>query len=51
LPEEELNRSIANVHRRFVFDKPCDFPSHLSGKLSMGIGGVNACIISRPLKK
>jgi 3-oxoacyl-[acyl-carrier-protein] synthase II len=51
LPEEELNRSIANVHRRFVFDKPCDFPSHLGGKLSMGIGGVNACIISRPLKK
>ncbi|MEO8097562.1 MAG: beta-ketoacyl synthase N-terminal-like domain-containing protein [Acidobacteriota bacterium] len=45
----ELNRTIGEMHSRFVFDKPCDIPPGLSGKLSMGIGGINACVISRPL--
>ncbi len=44
----ELNREIAGRHRLFVFDRPCDAPAGPAGKLSMGIGGINACVISRP---
>jgi 3-oxoacyl-(acyl-carrier-protein) synthase len=44
----ELNREIATRHQLFVFDRPCDIPPGPAGKLSMGIGGVNACVISRP---
>jgi hypothetical protein len=37
------------VHDSFVFDCARDFPGgKQSGKLSMGIGGINACVISRP---
>jgi 3-oxoacyl-[acyl-carrier-protein] synthase II len=44
----ELNAEIARVHDRFVFDRP--LPCHgAAGKLSMGIGGINACVLSRPL--
>jgi 3-oxoacyl-[acyl-carrier-protein] synthase II len=50
LTEHDLNRSIAAVHDRIVFDVACESPSRLGGKLSMGIGGVNACVISGPLK-
>lgn len=48
LAPAELNREIAVRHDRFVFDQPCAAPAGLAGKLSMGIGGVNACVISRP---
>jgi hypothetical protein len=48
LAEANLNQSIAEVHNAFVFDRACDFPPRASGKLSMGIGGINACVISRP---
>ena len=48
LTAETLNRSIAGMHDCFVFDRAQDFPSQAGGKLSMGIGGINACIISRP---
>jgi 3-oxoacyl-[acyl-carrier-protein] synthase II len=44
----ELNREIASRHQLFVFDRPCAAPEGPAGKLSMGIGGVNACVISRP---
>jgi 3-oxoacyl-[acyl-carrier-protein] synthase II len=44
----ELNREIAGRHQLFVFNTPCAAPAGLAGKLSMGIGGVNACVISRP---
>jgi 3-oxoacyl-[acyl-carrier-protein] synthase II len=50
LAREELNASIGRVHDSFVFDSPREFPSGLGGKLSMGIGGVNACVISSPLR-
>lgn len=47
LRREELHAEIGNLHQRFLFDE-----SHaaegVSGKLSMGIGGINACVISRP---
>jgi 3-oxoacyl-(acyl-carrier-protein) synthase len=44
----ELNREIAGVHDLFVFDQPCPAPQGPVGKLSMGVGGINACVISRP---
>lgn len=44
-----VNPSIQNVHERYVFDSACKAPPGLGGKLSMGIGGINACVISRPL--
>jgi hypothetical protein len=48
LAESELHPSIAGVHRMFVFDRDVPAPDGLAGKLSMGIGGINACILSRP---
>lgn len=48
LREEELNREIAGLHHHFVFDHACPAPAGPVGKLSMGIGGINACIVSRP---
>jgi 3-oxoacyl-[acyl-carrier-protein] synthase II len=53
LPAGDLNHAIAGVHDCFVFNRARDFPGgkqsrKQSGKLSMGIGGINACIISRP---
>jgi 3-oxoacyl-(acyl-carrier-protein) synthase len=50
LTRGELNQTIGQLHKHFVFDTACEFPRRLSGKLSMGIGGVNACVISRPLE-
>ncbi len=47
LSSDELNSQIAAVHRRFVFDTGCEAPLGPVGKLSMGIGGVNACVVSR----
>jgi 3-oxoacyl-[acyl-carrier-protein] synthase II len=49
LKEEELNSLIHEVHKGFVFDSPENVDAKLAGKLSMGIGGINACVISRPL--
>jgi 3-oxoacyl-[acyl-carrier-protein] synthase II len=48
LAEDELNRVIAERHKLFVFDRACEVPAGPAGKLSMGIGGINACVISRP---
>ncbi len=50
LSQGDLNQPINELHHSFVFDKPCAAPSPVGGKLSMGIGGVNACVISRSLK-
>jgi len=47
----ELNREIATRHQLFVFDRPCKAPAGPAGKLSMGIGGINACVISRPYER
>jgi 3-oxoacyl-(acyl-carrier-protein) synthase len=47
----ELNPEIAALHGLFAFDRACPLPAGSAGpagKLSMGIGGVNACVISRP---
>jgi len=50
IPESELNEEIARLHRRFVFDAGCPAPGGWAGKLSMGVGGINACVLSRPWK-
>jgi 3-oxoacyl-[acyl-carrier-protein] synthase II len=51
LKPEDLNKAIQMIHRSFVFSDACPFPQSLAGKLSMGVGGINACVISRPLKR
>jgi len=48
LDEASLNANIGATGHRFVFDRAVEFPPGLVGKLSMGVGGVNACVISRP---
>ena len=48
LSRDELNAEIARVHQSFVYDQSCAHPRGLAGKLSMGVGGINACVISRP---
>ncbi|MFQ5743951.1 MAG: beta-ketoacyl synthase N-terminal-like domain-containing protein [Acidobacteriota bacterium] len=44
---EALHPLIATAPFRFVLNAPCEAPPGVAGKLSMGIGGVNACVISR----
>ena len=51
LGRDELNPEIGRLHDRFVYDASCPLPEGVAGKLSMGIGGINACVISRPLTK
>jgi 3-oxoacyl-[acyl-carrier-protein] synthase II len=50
LQEASLNPAIAEVHKKLVFGVECEAPTGLGGKLSMGIGGINACVLSGPLK-
>jgi 3-oxoacyl-[acyl-carrier-protein] synthase II len=51
LTPADLNSAVSAIHGSFVFSESCPVPAGLAGKLSMGIGGINACVISRPLKK
>lgn len=44
---EEVHPEIRKVHDRFVLQEPCAVEGGVVGKLSMGVGGVNACVISR----
>ena len=48
LGDQELNPEIARVHGNFVGDTASPLPEGYAGKLSMGVGGINACVISRP---
>lgn len=48
LAEAELNQAIGALDEKFVFERAIAAPRGLAGKLSMGIGGVNACVLSRP---
>jgi 3-oxoacyl-[acyl-carrier-protein] synthase II len=50
LTEESLNPAIASIHGQYVFADSCVAAEGLAGKLSSGIGGINACVISRPLE-
>jgi 3-oxoacyl-(acyl-carrier-protein) synthase len=49
VPQKEVNPAIRNLHQNFVFLQPCAVSPGIAGKLSMGIGGINACVLSRPL--
>jgi len=51
LRESELHATIRELGQSLVFDRPLSFPARPVGKLSMGVGGINACVISRPWDK
>lgn len=48
LTEGELHADVKVHSAKFVQLDGCAVPQGYSGKLSMGIGGVNSCVISRP---
>jgi 3-oxoacyl-(acyl-carrier-protein) synthase len=50
LDPAELNQSIADLGQRFVFNRAVPVPRAAVGKLSMGVGGINSCVISRPFR-
>jgi 3-oxoacyl-(acyl-carrier-protein) synthase len=51
IERSEVHPEIRKLHDRFVLREPCPVEGGtVVGKLSMGIGGVNACIISRPIR-
>ena len=50
LKRDCLNAEIAKSHTNFVFDEEVPAPDGLAGKASMGIGGINAMVLSRPWK-
>jgi 3-oxoacyl-(acyl-carrier-protein) synthase len=48
LAQGEVHSAIEELRQSIVFDQPLQFPRAPVGKLSMGVGGINACVISRP---
>ena len=48
LDDAEINPQISAVHRNFTGTDTVPMPEGLAGKLSMGVGGINACVICRP---
>ena len=48
LTPEMLHSEIESMPFKYVLDVAVPAPRGVAGKLSMGIGGVNACVISRP---
>ncbi len=48
LERGEVHPSISDLGQALVYQAPIDFPEAPVGKLSMGVGGINACVISRP---
>jgi 3-oxoacyl-[acyl-carrier-protein] synthase II len=51
LARDELHPSIAEMDQSLVLSEPVSVLPGPVGKLSMGVGGVNACVISRPWDK
>jgi len=49
LRASDVHESIRGLEQQLVTDSPTPIQSGPVGKLSMGVGGVNACVISRPL--
>lgn len=47
---DEVHPEIRKVHERFVLREGGAVQPGVVGKLSMGVGGVNACVISRPYR-
>lgn len=51
LDKKSLNDQINMLHNKFVYREQCPLPERgYAGKLSMGVGGINACVISKPLE-
>jgi len=48
LTEDEIHADVQLHGARFVQVDGCEAPAGLAGKLSMGIGGINSCVVSRP---
>jgi 3-oxoacyl-(acyl-carrier-protein) synthase len=48
LTEGELHADVSVHEAKFVDRKGCEVSHGYSGKLSMGVGGINSCVISRP---
>src|SRR5204863_986447 len=48
LTEGELHADVKVHSAKFVQESGCEVASGYSGKLSMGVGGINSCVISRP---
>jgi 3-oxoacyl-(acyl-carrier-protein) synthase len=48
LTEGELHADVRVHSAKFVQTDGCEVTRGYSGKLSMGIGGINSCVISRP---
>lgn len=48
LKQNELNSEIGHKHQNFVFDTGCQTPKGIAGKMSTGVGGINACVLARP---
>jgi 3-oxoacyl-[acyl-carrier-protein] synthase II len=48
LTEGELHADVRMHSARFVQQDGCEVGRGYSGKLSMGVGGINSCVISRP---
>ena len=48
LTEGELHADVQVHSPKFVDENGCELSTGYSGKLSMGVGGVNSCVISRP---
>ena len=49
LEAEEINQEISAVHQNYIFGEECSVDGDYAGKLSMGVGGINACVISKKL--
>jgi len=48
LTEGELHADVRVHQAKFVPAQGCEVDRGYSGKLSMGVGGINSCVISRP---
>jgi len=48
LTEGDLHADVKVHAAKFVHHEGCEVTRGYSGKLSMGVGGINSCVISRP---
>jgi len=47
LSEEEIHEAIQLYRDTIVTREVSDFDGHFAGKINMGVGGINACVISK----
>jgi 3-oxoacyl-(acyl-carrier-protein) synthase len=48
LTEAKLNPAIRDLGFRYLLDEAMEAGEGAAGKLSMGVGGINACVLSKP---